>query len=466
MALWHVVDFPDDIDREFPIVERPTFSAYPPAAYRLAEPGDTIDRVGMYLASVAVAMAVLGLVRSRAIGRDGSGLWWSALGLALGLFWFVTNPWPTFDGWHGLGWRVVGDPDGADGPSSGRRRGGGGGRRRSSWYRSAGRRRLGRCWARFRRPRRCSGLLGARRCWCWRAGRAGRAWSRWGTGRGGRSSAGSGCSWRLIRLMPAGARCGGGARLASGELAGAVAVGLSGAGLSSSGITAAGAAPGDRAGADLHQRHATARGLEIAQRRHGFKTIINLFQEDLPGLRSPYLDDEVAFAEEHGIHYLRSPLEASEADAFLERDAPAGHGPRRLADPRPLPRLHGPDPGLVGDLPVRRRGRAADRRDAGDRAAPGLAAEGVGDVALQPRPRRAGPRRYRDDPTAALLRQVPEGTCDPFFEASLTRSSGIAARMGRMTPRSARLQAEPANRDGLWIRGRRRFGAGRRRRRG
>ena len=40
-AVWYVVDFESDIDPEFPRVVRPTFNAYPPPAYRFAEPGDT-----------------------------------------------------------------------------------------------------------------------------------------------------------------------------------------------------------------------------------------------------------------------------------------------------------------------------------------------------------------------------------------------------------------------------------------
>src|SRR6266550_2706582 len=43
-AVWHVVDFEEDLDPEFPKVVRPTFSVVPPSAYRLAEPGDTLDR--------------------------------------------------------------------------------------------------------------------------------------------------------------------------------------------------------------------------------------------------------------------------------------------------------------------------------------------------------------------------------------------------------------------------------------
>src|SRR4051794_16545292 len=77
-AIWHAVDFPDEIDWEFPAVVRPTFSRRPPPAYRLAEPGDTIDRVALYLAAGAIVLAVAGWRRGRRSGR-GSGCWPSAL---------------------------------------------------------------------------------------------------------------------------------------------------------------------------------------------------------------------------------------------------------------------------------------------------------------------------------------------------------------------------------------------------
>src|SRR5690242_13796257 len=64
-AVWHFVVFPDDIDPEFPRVARPTFNRRPPPAYRLAEPGDTIDRVSIYVSSLAVVLSLGGLVRAR-----------------------------------------------------------------------------------------------------------------------------------------------------------------------------------------------------------------------------------------------------------------------------------------------------------------------------------------------------------------------------------------------------------------
>src|ERR1700761_7401005 len=90
-AVWHVVDFPEDLDPEFPTVERPTFNAMPPPAYRLAEPGDTIDRVAIYFAAGATVLSAVGLARSR-----GRGFWPSAFALALAGLWHAATPGPTF----------------------------------------------------------------------------------------------------------------------------------------------------------------------------------------------------------------------------------------------------------------------------------------------------------------------------------------------------------------------------------
>ena len=48
-----------------PTVIRPAFSRVPPAAYRLAEPGDTLDRIMIYLSAAGVVLSGAGLVCSR-----------------------------------------------------------------------------------------------------------------------------------------------------------------------------------------------------------------------------------------------------------------------------------------------------------------------------------------------------------------------------------------------------------------
>ena len=55
----------EEIDIEFPDVDRVVFSAYSPMVYRLAEPGDTLDRVAVYLSAVGVVASGVGFARSR-----------------------------------------------------------------------------------------------------------------------------------------------------------------------------------------------------------------------------------------------------------------------------------------------------------------------------------------------------------------------------------------------------------------
>ena len=64
----------------------------------------------------------------------------------------------------------------------------------------------------------------------------------------------------------------------------------------------------------------TRLGLEIAQNRLHFRTIINLFPEQT-SQRSPLLPDELQFVRDHDIRYVSSPSESSEAasSAFLDQ---------------------------------------------------------------------------------------------------------------------------------------------------
>ncbi len=84
---------------------RPTFSAYPPAAYRWAEAGDSTDHIAVYTASAAVVLSLWGLLR----GRE-KRAWLAALAISAAGFWHAATPGPLLDGWHGLGWRVMLEP--------------------------------------------------------------------------------------------------------------------------------------------------------------------------------------------------------------------------------------------------------------------------------------------------------------------------------------------------------------------
>jgi predicted protein tyrosine phosphatase len=105
-AVWHVVDFDEDIDVEFPSVIRPTFSRVPAAAYRLAEPGDTLDRIMIYFSAAGLVLSGTGLLLSR-----GGGLWAVSLCISAAGLWYSGTPGPAFDGWYGLGWRTIGNPE-------------------------------------------------------------------------------------------------------------------------------------------------------------------------------------------------------------------------------------------------------------------------------------------------------------------------------------------------------------------
>ncbi len=111
-AFWYVLDFESDIDPEFPRVVRPTFNAYPPPAYRFAEAGDTIDHIAVYVASAAIVLSAWGLLRG-----PKRRLWLAAMALSLAGFWHAATPGPLLDGWHGLGWRTILNPERAGAPS-------------------------------------------------------------------------------------------------------------------------------------------------------------------------------------------------------------------------------------------------------------------------------------------------------------------------------------------------------------
>ena len=104
-GVWYVVDYENDIDPELPSVVRPTFSRYPPAAYRFAEACDTIDHVAVYVSSAALVLAAWGWFRN-----PRERLWVAAVALSAAGFWHAATPGPLADGWYGLGWRTIFDP--------------------------------------------------------------------------------------------------------------------------------------------------------------------------------------------------------------------------------------------------------------------------------------------------------------------------------------------------------------------
>ncbi len=103
-SVWYVVDYENDIDPELPRVVRPTFSLYPPAAYRFAEACDTIDHVAVYVSSAALVLAAWGWFR-----HPRERYWLAAVALSAACFWHAATPAPLADGWYGLGWRTIFD---------------------------------------------------------------------------------------------------------------------------------------------------------------------------------------------------------------------------------------------------------------------------------------------------------------------------------------------------------------------
>ncbi len=178
----------------------------------------------------------------------------------------------------------------------------------------------------------------------------------------------------------------------------------------------------------------TPRGLAVAQERHHFKTIINLFPEDTP-FRSPYHEDEVAFARKHGINYVASPSDPSPeaSDAFLSQTLALAQDPSAWPI---LVHCHGcmdRSPAWMGiyRFVVQKRPLLEIMREIEQHR--GYRPKGsvtlLYNRVLEPR----APEHYRDDPTAAILRQCAVGTHDPMLgppdrEARRAARAGMAAR--------------------------------------
>jgi hypothetical protein len=159
----------------------------------------------------------------------------------------------------------------------------------------------------------------------------------------------------------------------------------------------------------------TYRGLEVAQARHHFKTIINLFPEDCP-LRSPILPDELRFAREHGIHYIGGTSVVAESDPFLDRTLAIAQDPSAWPI---LVHCHGcmdRTPAWVGIYRFLVQRRPLDQvireieQHRGYR--PKASVTFLYNRVL---PARAG-NRYAADPTGQLLLRCAAGTRDPYYD--------------------------------------------------
>jgi predicted protein tyrosine phosphatase len=310
-AVWYVVDFESDVDPEFPTVIRPTFNRYPPAAYRFAEPGDTIDHIAIYVAAAALVLALLGLYRG-----SRKRAWCAALALSLAGFWHACTPGPLMDGWYGLGWRTIFNPE------AGRHirllLAGAAAALFVTTHWGLGKETIGTLWRESRGLGTAwlivaaSALVLARQVgWldCEPAG----FWPRWMLVWGL-------LAWALALLFILPATTG--RKVRRVVVCGLVLLWL--------GLDFLGR------GVLWHQRPLhrlrevvagriyisampTYQGLQLAQARHHFRTIVNLFPEYSPE-RSPLLAEEMRFAREHGLNFVAN--EASDdatGEAFIAR---------------------------------------------------------------------------------------------------------------------------------------------------
>jgi hypothetical protein len=157
----------------------------------------------------------------------------------------------------------------------------------------------------------------------------------------------------------------------------------------------------------------TPRGLEVAYRRHQFKTIVNLFPENTP-LRSPLYPQERAFARAHGIHYIVSPSDYASSDAFLDETL------RLARDPSAWPILvhcHAcmdRTPAWMGIYRFVVEGRPLDEIFREIEAHRGYRPKASVFLLYNRVLAQRAPEQYAHDPTAALLRQCTAGADEAF----------------------------------------------------
>lgn len=110
VAIWHAIDFSHDFDPEYPGLHRDHYSIYAPFAYRLAEPGDTLDLVALYLGALGFGILLAEcLVPSPNRSEKGRyALNSIVIGLLATGFWAGAAPDPPADGWHGLSIHAIG----------------------------------------------------------------------------------------------------------------------------------------------------------------------------------------------------------------------------------------------------------------------------------------------------------------------------------------------------------------------
>jgi hypothetical protein len=412
VGVWQYQAFEHDVDREYPKVVRATYNPLPPAVYRLAEPGDTLDRAALYAASGGFVASLAGWWTSLRRNRQ-SAFWPVAGALFLAAGWHASTPWPTIDGWHGWNWYALSDPRL---PGTLRIALTAALAALVAWSlgwtwacRARWRHYLSVAWNHGSLPLIVVGSLGV----FWRMARLPDGeppgyWSGWAFGLGlisiglGQVREAPGWPiwpWRRIALW-------------SGWVTGSLALCVAGR------VLIWYHRPLDRLrplvpGAIYISAMPTLRGLEIAQERHGFRTIINVFNENTPE-RSSRLEDELQFIATHGIRYIAAPADTSQSDAFLDETL------RVAQDPAAWPILlhcHGcmdRSPAWMGIYRFVVQGRPLREILQEIEAHRGVRPRSLVTLLYnRVLPRRA-PERYAADPTAQQLLRNARGSDDPF----------------------------------------------------
>lgn len=433
-AIWTISVFPKDVDGEFPDVVRPYFSSRPPAAYRLAEPGDTLDRVGLYIASACIALSVAGWRRSLGQSRR-LNPWISAFAVSVAIAWFCATPWPTFDGWYGWGWQAIGNPSAPT-------------RlrvilalcaivlvvtgtlplvvNRSEWRGQ---------FVELRR-RKCVGLfllgffLLAARFVPWPPIEPIGYWPRWCL-IWGMMAFGT----VLIRLQP---ELRGGRWLSRYAPAAIACLALIWGGLRV--IEHHRVIPRLRTvvpGRVYISAMPDYRTLSIAQERHHFKTIINLFPENTPQ-RSPLLDGEYRFAQERGLTLVMNPGDPAGSDEFLQKTLDIARDPNAWPILVHCHACMDRAPSWMGIYRFVVQGWPLDAILRETEQHRGLRPKASVTLLFNQVLPWLAPERYERDPTAQLLRQCARGTITKRDMTNLADGVAPPSRSRREKPAVAR----------------------------
>ena len=420
-AVWYVFDYENDIDPELPRVVRPTFSPYPPAAYRFAEACDTIDHVAVYVSSAALVLAVWGWLRN-----PRERLWLAAVALSAAGFWHAATPAPLADGWYGLGWRTIFD---ARAPVANRLilaglAVGRGGDRRSGPPGTALSLRPGARLA-------THGILGlliaaailmVMRQVGWLDWEPIGFWPRWFYVWGLFAWA-----FALVRVVPAAPPRW--SRAAIVGLMVLVSLGLD--------FTGRGLFWYQRPIARLKEvvpgrlylsAMPTYLGLQLAQQRYHFRTIINLYPELTPE-QSPHWHDELRFAREHGLNYVgNESQDGTGGEDFVARTLELSRDPKTWpilvhchASMDRSPAWVGIYRFVVQGWPLVDALREIERHR-------GLRPKAAVTVLYTQILPKIAPERCAEDPTFALLKECAAGSGGPDAQVALRAENAPAGR--------------------------------------